>query len=70
MHILTEYYLQSLNWKYDTTPAYVEMAYWHGLYDSDFYESIKTNNCNFSYDQWTNFTDVCNGILEKFNELV
>lgn len=21
------------NWKYDGTPAYVEMAYWHGLID-------------------------------------
>lgn len=37
------------NWKYDTTPAYVEMAYWHGLYDSDLYEAFKTNNCDFAY---------------------
>jgi carboxypeptidase C (cathepsin A) len=21
------------NWKYDTQPALIEMAYWHGLYD-------------------------------------
>lgn len=37
------------NWKYDTTPAYLEMAYWHGLYDSDLYEAFKDNKCDFSF---------------------
>lgn len=33
------------NWKYDTTPAYLEMAYWHGLYDDATYQSMKDNDC-------------------------
>ncbi len=28
------------NWKYDGTPAYVAMGYWHGLYDTDLYATI------------------------------
>ncbi len=35
------------NWKYDTTPAFIEMGYWHGLYDTDIYDALKKNNCNF-----------------------
>lgn len=31
------------NWDVDTTPAYVQMAYWHGLYDYDMYTSIQEN---------------------------
>ena len=26
------------DWKYDTIPAYIESAYWHGLYDLEFYK--------------------------------
>jgi carboxypeptidase C (cathepsin A) len=33
------------NWKYDTTPAYVEMGFWHGLYDIDLYEQFIKNDC-------------------------
>lgn len=33
------------NWKYDTMPAYVEMAYWHGLYDLDMYNEIYAAGC-------------------------
>lgn len=36
------------NWKYDTTPAYVEMAYWHGLYDDALYHNLK-DNCDLTY---------------------
>jgi carboxypeptidase C (cathepsin A) len=28
------------NWEYDTTAAFVEMGYWHSLYDTDLYEQI------------------------------
>ena len=31
------------DWKYDTFPAFIEMAYWHGLYDDDLYNSIQQN---------------------------
>jgi carboxypeptidase C (cathepsin A) len=33
------------NWDFDTTPAYIEMAYWHGLYDTDLYNTIQENGC-------------------------
>ena len=33
------------NWNYDTTPAYLEMAYWHGLYDDALYKSMHDNDC-------------------------
>jgi hypothetical protein len=33
------------NWKYDTFPAYIEMAYWHGLYSADMYDAIYENKC-------------------------
>jgi hypothetical protein len=36
------------NWKYDTTPAFVEMAYWFGLYDDTLYHNIK-DNCDLTY---------------------
>ena len=60
------------NWKYDTTPAYVEMAFWHGLYDLDTYNAMKQNNCTY---QWAgldldNSTVVCKDLLTKFNNLV
>ena len=33
------------NWKYDTFPAYIEMGYWHGLYDDATYEAMHKNGC-------------------------
>lgn len=36
------------NWNYDTTPGYLEMAYWHSLYDSNTYEAMKELKCDFS----------------------
>jgi carboxypeptidase C (cathepsin A) len=28
------------NWKFDTTPAFVDMGYWHSLYDTALYDKI------------------------------
>lgn len=28
------------NWKYDTYPAYLEMGYWHSLYDTTTYDAM------------------------------
>lgn len=57
------------NWTYDTQPAYVEMAYWHSLYDTTTYELMKNNSCDF--DLWnTNLSDICLGLLDKFNYAV
>jgi hypothetical protein len=34
------------NWTYDTDPAYIEMAYWHGLYSDTMYDGIYKNGCD------------------------
>jgi hypothetical protein len=61
------------NWKYDTMPAYVEMAYWHGLYDLDMYNEIYANGCpkEFEYiavDQ-SNLSDTCAAYFLAFQAL-
>jgi len=33
------------DWSVDCTPAYMEMAYWHGLYDDALYNTITSNGC-------------------------
>lgn len=58
------------NWKYDTMPAFVEMAYWHGLYDDDLYKNIKT--CDLSFYSWNadKLSDDCTKWVGRFSELV
>lgn len=60
------------DWKYDTFPAFIEMAYWHGLYDDDLYNSIKENQCDFSYFEFNsqNLSDACMAIVNRFHSLV
>mmetsp|Transcript_22848 Transcript_22848/g.22689 ORF Transcript_22848/g.22689 Transcript_22848/m.22689 type:complete len:458 (-) Transcript_22848:2-1375(-) len=36
------------NWKYDTTPAFVELAFAHGLINLDLQERINKANCDFT----------------------
>lgn len=36
------------NWKYDTEPAYIEMGYWHSLYDTKTYTEMKKDKCDYS----------------------
>lgn len=45
------------------------MAYWHGLYDTDMYEAIHSNQCNFSNFN-NNLSETCTNLLNKFNDLV
>lgn len=33
------------NWKYDSIPAYMEMGFWHSLYDLDLYEKSQKFGC-------------------------
>jgi hypothetical protein len=28
------------NWKYDTMGAYIEMAFWHGIYSTSMWDDI------------------------------
>lgn len=59
------------NWDVDTTPAFVEMAYWHGLYDLELYNKIKDNNCIPQYTNFaTNMTRECVTAIARFEELV
>lgn len=63
------------NWKYDTVPAFIEMAFWHGLYDLDTYNAMKANNCTYEYAGWAGFnpanlSNACNDLMNTFNNLV
>jgi len=37
------------DWKYDTIPAFIEIAFWHGLYDLETYEYIHSSGCDKQY---------------------
>lgn len=55
------------NWKYDATPAFIEMAYWHGLMDMDMHEEMNSK-CDFSYVDVddSKLSDECNTLLQTF----
>lgn len=36
------------NWKYDTTPAQIELYYWHSFISKDLYDTYKANDCDFT----------------------
>ena len=36
------------NWKYDTTPAQIELYYWHSFISKEAYEKYHANECDFS----------------------
>ena len=38
------------NFNFDSANAYLEMAYWHSLYDTETYDAIKRMKCDFSKD--------------------
>lgn len=53
------------NWKVDTTPAYLEMGFWHSLYDTATYDSMKALGCDYSMGAKS--TEICDTLIEKFN---
>lgn len=57
------------NWKYDTTPAFVEMAYWHGLYDDDLYAIL--SKCDLSFYEFDSdkLSDDCKKGMARFEDL-
>jgi hypothetical protein len=57
------------NYDFDCTPAYVEMGYWHSLYNDELRDQILANNCNFGGHPATP-SDVCKTLLAEFNSLV
>lgn len=36
------------NWKYDTTPAQIELYYWHSFISKELYEKYLANECDFT----------------------
>ena len=59
------------NWKYDGTPAYFHMAYYHGIIDDALYNAVNTN-CDISYydfDNGVNLSDECKAYMLLFTQL-
>lgn len=57
------------DWKYDTTPAFVEMAYWFGLTDDKLYSDIK-NKCDLTYFEFQEkLSDECEALMDRFGAL-
>ena len=58
------------NWKYDTEPAYMEMAYYHSLYSGNTWEAIQENNCldEMCAAEWKNapMGKLCDGLISEF----
>ena len=57
------------NWEYDTTPAFVKMGFWHGLYDYDMYLDIQTAKCDYNNFKFGDLSQDCINYLNKFEEL-
>ena len=55
------------NWKYDTTAAYVEMAYWHSLIDTELHDKIVAADCDFAGPYMQNTSEECFGYLDEFS---
>ena len=58
------------NWEYDTTNAYVDMAFWHSLYEEELYNQLKALKCDFNGPYFTHTTDACMDLLNQFEALV
>ena len=59
------------NWNYDTDPAFIQMGFWHGLYDLDMYNNITANNCTYYNSRFvSSFGAVCDELMDKFQALV
>jgi uncharacterized protein YjaG (DUF416 family) len=56
------------DWKYDTTPSFIEMAKLHGLVDLDLYKTIM-EKCNIGQKNMGVNQD-CNAAMERFENLI
>ena len=62
------------NWAYDTFPAYIEMGYWRGLYDTNTYDYMHANHCpieyeNFEFKDFKKMKYECQTVANKFDVL-
>jgi len=58
------------NWNYDTTTAFLEMGYWHSLYDTELYDQFKENECDFGGPYMLRASEKCFELLDEFENLV
>lgn len=58
------------NWKYDTTPAFVKMAWAHGLYDLSLKERLDKANCDFADVGAGPLSAECKALLAEFQDSV
>jgi len=59
------------NWNYDTTPAFIEMAYWHSLFDQRVYDKMHELKCDYSGIEFGNLpSEDCLALLQKFSDAV
>jgi len=56
------------NYDYDCTPAYIDMAYWHGLYGQDLRDKMDAANCDFG-GMPSRATAECQGYQREFMAL-
>jgi carboxypeptidase C (cathepsin A) len=58
------------DWRYDTTPSYLPMAYHHQLMDRETHEIFEDNKCAWYFgDVLPSVTsDVCEAAMKKFNK--
>mmetsp|Transcript_6851 Transcript_6851/g.6062 ORF Transcript_6851/g.6062 Transcript_6851/m.6062 type:complete len:141 (-) Transcript_6851:153-575(-) len=50
------------NWNLDVTPAWLQMAYWHGFYSDELKQKLDDNDC---YYQYTPFVETPSPICEE-----
>jgi len=58
------------NWDYDTAPAYVNMGYWHSLYDTALYDQMQALQCNYGGLYMPNVTPECLDLYYDFLDYV
>lgn len=58
------------DWRYDTTPSYLPMAYNHQLMDTELYNTIVENNCTWYFRDVLpgNHPKVCQDAMNTFNK--
>ena len=58
------------NWDYDTSTAYIDMAYWHSLMNTELHDKITAAKCDFTGPYMRNVTQECLGYMNEFDSLV
>jgi carboxypeptidase C (cathepsin A) len=57
------------NWKYDTTAAYIDMAYWHSLMDETLHEKFVALDCDWKMPNMIGVSDECIDLYMEFDAL-